>query len=265
MGFEYSHQFADFGRGGAAEGESDRMEQRLSVGDALSEVFDIYRDQAGVLLPVAFWLFLVVAIVNGLTEGNLSLFWLGIVVGLAVGTLYQGMVVELVRDVQDGRRDSSVGDLMRSVMPVLGALIGAGILAGLGIGAGFVLLIVPGLILLTMWAVIAPAIVVEHRGIFDAFGRSRQLVKGQGWPVFGTVVIAYVISVVATLIFTAIAAGIADGPLLRIVFSALASTLTAPITALVAAVLYFRLVAIKGQVAPVGPPSVPQQPGDSLG
>ena len=103
------------------------------VGDTLREVFDIYRDHGGVLLPVAFWLFLVVAIVNGLTVGKLSLFWLGPSVSLTVGTLYQGMVVELVRDVQDGRRDSSVGDLMRSVLPVLGPLIGAGILAGLGI------------------------------------------------------------------------------------------------------------------------------------
>jgi hypothetical protein len=242
------------------------MEPRLSVGDTLSEVFRIYREQAGVLLPVAFWLFLIVAIVNGLTEGNISLFWIGLVVSLAVGTLYQGMVVRLVQDVQDGRLDSSVGDLMRSVLPVLGPLIGAGILAGLGIGGGFVLLIVPGLILLTMWAVIAPAILVERLGVFDAFGRSRQLVKGQGWPVFGTVVVAYLISIVATLAFTAIASSIADGPLLRIVFSALASTVAAPIAALAASVLYFRLLAIKGRPAvPTVPSSVPQQPGDGLG
>jgi hypothetical protein len=242
------------------------MEQRLSVGDVLSEVFRIYREHAGVLLPVAFWLFLVVAIVNGLTEGNLSLFWLGIVVSLAVGTLYQGMVVELVRDVQDGRLDASVGDLMRSVLPVLGPLIGAGILAGIGVAVGFFLLIVPGLILLTIWAVIAPVIVIERRGVFDAFGRSRQLVKGQGWPVFGTVIVAFLIAIVLSLILVAIAASIADGPLLRIVFSALASTVTAPIEALVASVLYFRLLAIKGEPAqPATPPSVPQQPGDRLG
>jgi hypothetical protein len=242
------------------------MERRLSVGDTLSEVFRIYREQAGVLLPVAFWLFLIVAIVSGLTEGNFSLFWLALVVSLAVGTLYQGMVVELVRDVQDGRRDASVGDLMRSVLPVLGPLIGAGILAGLGVGAGLVLLIVPGLILLTMWAVIAPVIVIERRGVFDAFGRSRQLVKDQGWPVFGTVVVAYLIGIVGGLVFIAIAEGIANGPIVRIVFSALASTITAPIEALVASVLYFRLLAIKGQPAtPTVPPSVPQQPGDGLG
>jgi len=245
------------------------MERKLSVGSALSQVFDIYREQAGVLLPVAFWLFLIVAVVNGLTEGNLSLFWLGIVVSLAVGTLYQGMVVELVRDVQDGRLDASVGDLMRSVLPVLGPLIGAGILAGIGIAVGLFLLIVPGLILLTMWAVIAPVIVIEHRGVLDAFGRSRQLVKDQGWPVFGTVVVAFLIAIVVSLVLVAIAASIADGPLLRIVFSALASTVTAPIEALVASVLYFRLLAIKGEptqpAQPAAPPSVPQQPGDGLG
>jgi hypothetical protein len=138
---------------------------------------------------------------------------------------------------------------MRSALPVLGPLIGAGILAGLGIGAGLVLLIVPGLYLLTIWAVIAPAIVIERRGIFDAFGRSRHLVSGNGWPVFGTIIVAFLITVVASIVLTAIANSIADGPLVRIVFNALASTLTAPITALVASVLYFRLLDLRQPVA----------------
>ena len=42
-----------------------------------------------------------------------------------------------------------------------------------------VLLIVPGLILLTIWAVIAPVIVVERSGVIDAFRRSRELVPRQ--------------------------------------------------------------------------------------
>jgi hypothetical protein len=218
---------------------------KLDVGAALSEVFETYRGQAGVLLPTAFWLFLVVAVVNGLTAEDFSLFWLGPVVGLAVGTLYQGIVVGLVRDLQDGRRDSSAGDLMRSALPVLAPLLGAGILAGLGIGAGLVLLIAPGLYLATIWAVIAPVIMVERRGVFDAFGRSRQLVQGQGWQVFKVIFTAYLLTILGAISFQELAVTIANGPLVRIVFSALASTLTAPITALVAAILYFRLLDLR--------------------
>ena len=51
------------------------MNRKIEVGKIFSEVFSIYRDQAGVLLPVAFWLFLVVAIVNGLLGGSLSCCW----------------------------------------------------------------------------------------------------------------------------------------------------------------------------------------------
>jgi hypothetical protein len=219
------------------------MSAKLSVGDTLREAFAIYRDQAGVLLPVAFWLFLGVAVLEGLLDDSIALLALALVT-VVLTFLYQGMVVGLVRDVQDGRRDSSIGELVRSVLPVLLPLIGAGLIAAIGILFGFLLLIVPGLYLLTIWAVTAPAIVVERRGVFDAFGRSRQLVRGNGWQVLGVMVVAVVIGLAADLLLTGLAEGLADDPILEIVSYALASTVTAPIEALVAAVLYFRLLAI---------------------
>jgi hypothetical protein len=232
------------------------MNGRLEVGDVLAEVFSIYRDQAGVLLPVAFWLFLAVAIVDGLVGNDLALFPLVLVVSTIAATLYQGMVVNLVRDVRDGRRDASMGELVRSALPFLLPLIGAGLLSGLGVGIGFVLLVVPGLFLMTIWAVIAPAIVVEGKRVREAFGRSRQLVRGYGWPVFGVIVVALLITVIGGLVLGGIAVAVADGPLVRIVFSAIASTVTAPVGALVAAVLYYRLRGFEAA------PSVPQEPGD---
>jgi hypothetical protein len=237
---------------------------RLSVGDVLNRVFALYKEHFGVLIPVAFWLFLVVSILGGiLSRTNALALLIFFIVTFAAAILYQGMVVSLVRDVQDGRRDSSVGELFSSVSPVLGALVGASILYGLAVGIGFFLLIVPGCILLTIWAVIAPVIVIEKKGALDSFGRSRELVRGSGWPVFGTVIVAALITVIVGAILGAIAEGIAGGPILRIVFGALASTLTAPIGALVAAVLYYRLLEIKGAVpGPVatgvdGPPDEP--------
>lgn len=232
------------------------MNRKLSVGDSLSEVFNIYGAQAGVLLPIAFWLYLAVAIVTGVASGSFVLLMVALVISLLAGVLYQGIVVSLVRDVQDGRRDYSMGELVGQAAPFLGPLLGAGVLAALGIGIGFILLIVPGLFLMTIWAVIAPVIVIEKSGAIDAFGRSRELVRGNGWPVLGTLVVAFLIVFVAGAILNSIALAISDGVILQIVFSALASTVTAPITALVAAVIYYRLLAIQGP-APVpagGPP-----------
>jgi hypothetical protein len=232
------------------------MERKLDVGGTLSQVFSTYGVQAGVLLPVAFCLFLVVAIVDGILARNLALFPIVMAISVIAATLYQGMVVGLVSDVQDGRRDSSVGDLVRATGPVVLPLIGAGLLAGLGIGVGFILLVVPGLILLTIWAVIAPVIVVERSGAIDAFGRSRELVRGNGWQVFGVIFVAFLITFVVQAVLGAIAVGIEDSTAVRILFNVLGSTVTAPITALVAAVLYFRLLAIKGAA-----PAAPADPG----
>ncbi|MGH2937099.1 MAG: hypothetical protein ACRDPE_03145 [Solirubrobacterales bacterium] len=226
----------------------------FSVGEVLNRVFDLYKQHFGVLIPAAFWLFLVVSILGGvLSRTNALALLIFYVVSLAVAILYQGMVVSLVHDVQDGRRDSSVGELFRSVGPVLGALIGASLLYGIAVGIGFILLIVPGCILLTIWAVIAPAIVIEKQDAMASFGRSRELVRGYGWPVFGSVIVATLITAIASIILLAIADAIAGGPILRIVFGALASTLTAPVGGLLAAVIYYRLLELKGESAPGHP------------
>ena len=64
---------------------------------------------------------------------------LAFVVILVGTTLYTGMVVELVADIQDGRRDATVGQLIEAARPVLGKLILVGIVAGLAIAIAKVL------------------------------------------------------------------------------------------------------------------------------
>src|SRR5258707_15434098 len=99
------------------------------------------------------------------------------------------MVVQLVADVEDGRRDATPGQLLRSVAPVLGSLVLVAVVAGILIVIGFVLIIVPGLILLTIWSVAVPAGVIGRPPGLAALGRRRGLVRGNGWPGVGGVLV----------------------------------------------------------------------------
>ena len=161
------------------------------------------------------------------------------------------MVVELVADVQDGRRDATVGQLLQAATPVIGQLILVGIIAGIGILIGFILIIIPGLILITIWSVAAPVVVLERPGAFKALGRSRELVRGNGWQVFGVIVVLVIgVRIVAGIIE---AIGDAGGTGVGIVVRVIVEILLAPLSALAASVLYFELR---------GPTAVPT-PGES--
>jgi hypothetical protein len=216
--------------------------QRLLPGDVIGRAFGIYRDQIRVLLPTALLVFAIDAVVSWVFDhGVLRL--VAAVVSLVLAFLYDGMVVQLVRDVQDGRRDSSVGELLSSVSPVLLPLIVVSILAGVGIGIGFVLLIVPGLVLLTFWSVVAPVTVIERPGVFRAFGRSMELVRGYGWSVFATIVLVFLLVLAASVAAALI--GLALGDVGRAILSWIFNALTQPVAALTTSVLYFTLLQVR--------------------
>ena len=217
--------------------------QRLSPGDVIGRAFEIYRDQIGVLLPAALVVFGVDAVVGGVFDEGLLTLVAGLV-SLVLAILYEGMVVQLVRDVQDGRRDNTVGELFGSVSPVLLPLIAVSILAGFGIAIGFVLLIVPGLFLLTFWSVVAPVTVIERPGVFSAFGRSWELVRGYAWPVFGTIVLVFLLVVAASVAAALI--GLALGDVSRAILSWIINPLTPPVAAHTTSDLYYALLQLRG-------------------
>ncbi len=216
--------------------------RQLTVGGVIGEAFEHYKAHAGVLLGVALLIFLIAGILQGLLNDSDSwlLSLLGSIVQLVAWTLYTGFVVTLVSDVRDGKRDFGVGELLSSASHAIVPLIINGILLAIGVGIGFILLIIPGLYLLTIWAVVAPAIVAERRGPIEAFGRSYELVKGNGWTVFGAIVVAFLILIAFSLVAAAIGAAIGD-LVGAIVLSVISSVLAAPFAALVSSVLFFDL------------------------
>jgi hypothetical protein len=155
----------------------------------------------------------------------------------------------VVRRQHEGARELQVGDTLRSVTPFLGRLVGAGILAGIGIGVGLLLIVIPGLILMTIWAVLIPVIVVERTGVMDAFRRSQALVRGNGWQVFGVLFVLFVIQFGLAAALVAVAVGISNSFVLLFVAFALVALLVAPIQALAASTMYFELLRLDGERA----------------
>jgi hypothetical protein len=247
----------------AAQPTSQPPAKRISVSEVIGETFSTYRQNIGALLGSALVIFVVVGLVAGLLQesGGLLLVLIAAAVRIAGYALYTGFVVKLVQDVRDGRRDQAVGDLFSAATPYILPLIGFGILFGIGVTIGLILIVVPGLIALTLWSVGAPAIVVEGIGPIDAFGRSRRLVRGDAWPVFGTLIVTYLIVLVIEAILVGIGSSIGGGA--AIVASIVSATITAPIYALAVSVLYFDLGdggVAAGTVAPPPPPTEPPPP-----
>ena len=221
---------------GGLEGEEVVNVSPVSPSAIVTRIWEIYREHARVLvgtalLPFALE-FVVLLLLPGASIAIAILFW-------ALNVLYQGMVVELVQGVEAGRSGHSVGDLLRSVEPVLLPLMGVSVLYALGVAIGFVFLIIPGLILLVIWSVVAPVTVLERPGVFAAFGRSRELVRGNGWNVFGVIVIVGLAVIVVSLAAGLVAAslGSVGGALIQWAVTAA----VAPVSALAASVLYFAL------------------------
>ncbi|HJV29823.1 MAG TPA: hypothetical protein VJ645_04835, partial [Gaiellaceae bacterium] len=174
----------------------------MQPGAIVREAWELYKAHWRTFVPLALIVYIVLGLITLVFA--LILGWLGIVIGALasiVGTFWlQGALVEAVQDVRDGKQDLSIGETFRRVQPRLPALIAAGVLAGIGILVGLVLLIVPGLFLLTIWSLIVPTIVLEGKSAGESFGRSRELARGHGWQVFGVIVITIGAVIVVSII-----------------------------------------------------------------
>jgi len=229
----------------------------------LSGVFDeawqMYKAHARHLLTIAFVIYLVAAVIAALLAlaGTFGVL-LGSLVGIVAAFLLQATLIKAVQDVRDGRADLSIGETVSAATPYIAPVAGASILAGIAIAIGLILLIVPGLFLITIWAVIVPVIVLEQSGVFASFGRSQQLVRGHGWHVFGTLVLAWVIllvvNIVLGIIFAVLPHALGSG-----LASVISGTLVAPFIALIVTLIYYRLAGDSPVTSP--PPAA----GESYG
>lgn len=241
----------------------------MQPGAVIREAWDLYKTHWQHLLPIALVVYLILGLISLLL--TIALGWFGALLGALIGIIgvfwLQAALVEAVVDIRDGRADMTMGQTFSRAQEHIGRVAVAGILAGLAIAVGLLLLIVPGLYLMTIWSVLIPVIVLERRAVMEAFGRSRELVSGNGWNVFGVIVISFLI-----LIGAGILLGIAlfwlPGVFGEYIRSVISNTITIPFVALAWTIMYFRLLELREPAAaavpdmppPAAPPPSPAAP-----
>ena len=176
----------------------DRRREWFSFGRVFSRGFLSFRQAMAPALLITL-LFIVgpQAVVLGLFGGMRSmpdferLMSAGLIVGAVVGGILiwifsiaaQTGLVFLAMSAQQ-RKTMSFGESMlvglRTFLPVLGM----SILVALGTALGFILLIVPGVMLMVLWSVAVPARLHDGPGVFAALEESSSLTKGVRWQVF---------------------------------------------------------------------------------
>lgn len=163
--------------------------------------------------------------------------------GLVAAFLYYGYCEEIVRRSRAGG-DVSVAAALAETARVVPALILAGFVTWVCIMVGFALLILPGVWLLTRWAVVSQVISFEHLGLVRSIRRSAQLTRGRMRLVASTVVLAIVVSELATGLAGELGRSLAGNETFgRIVGAAAGQLLAGPFTGVIVATVYFRLLA----------------------
>jgi hypothetical protein len=218
----------------------------VQAGAVIGKAWEMYKAHWRHLVPIAFVVYVLISLLI-LLLGTLG--WLGAVLGFVASVAgifwLQGALVLAVDDVRDGRADLSISQTLDRVTPHLGTLVLTGILAGIGIVIGLALLIVPGLFLMTIWLLIVPAIMLEGCGVSAAFSRSRELVRGYGWSVFGVIVLTFLIFIGVGLVFGILDSAV-DSRWLSFALNVVLQTVTAPFLALAWTTTYYELRDLKG-------------------
>ncbi|NBP86895.1 MAG: hypothetical protein EBU54_17620 [Mycobacteriaceae bacterium] len=176
-----------------------------SIGELLSNAFRMYRREPGLFILLTAITVIPVGILSAIASNSVSD---AETTGRAVAILLTAVVPAILLLPISGAAISVatvrrlLGDRVgagASLEPVgahFWSLIGALVLATLGVTVGLFALIIPGIFLAVFWLFASQAVVIEGKGVRDALRRSGEIVRGSWWTVF----LAYlVISIVAAL------------------------------------------------------------------
>ena len=221
----------------------------------LQEAWDLYKAHLVRFMTIAaaIWVFVSVLQAILLETGSFAAAILGVIVSMIGFFWLEAALIKAVQDVRDGNVDMSIGETFKAAAPFLLRITGAGLLVGIGVAIGMFLLIVPGLVLLTWWVLVPAVVVVENSSPVAALGRSKELVRGYGWEVFGIIVLTFVLQIVVGFLLGLVIAPL-DDAVAALISNLVSGIVIGPFVVVTWTLLYFRMVGAKSGSAPATAP-----------
>lgn len=234
---------------------------RLDLGSLLSTAFASYGSRLAPMMVVIFVATLLTSAPATFMSLGLDLptdpsgaeigAFLGRLVVIAVVALVVSMFVDafaypaslvLARRALDGTPSNGVrgelGHAWSETARIYGGSLWTSILFGLVVGAGFLLLIVPGLVWMTTYILCLAVVLWEGEKGGAALKRSRALTTGHRWPIFGALVVVAIGSAIVSSVATSALDAV---PVASWIVRSLVAALTQPLISLVIVEAYRRL------------------------
>jgi hypothetical protein len=245
--------------------------RELSIDEILSQTFDLYGSRfiqfflpflitgivTGVLNAIVQWWYLMpltekIQNITPATPLEDIITWLitllpaliavSILVGIAtwiISTIVSGAVVRFTSDLME-KGHANLRESLCISLSRLASLLGASIVSGILIALGFLLFIVPGLILTAMFSLVVPVIMIEQKWCFESLGRSKKLVSKRWGKTFFLLLLVGVIFMIVGGITGLLTTFL--GPAGTVVIS-LVTAFVAPISPIATTLLYYSMVA----------------------
>lgn len=189
----------------------------LSVGEILDLAFTLYRRQFITLLSIALvttgipLILQVYMLSGGGYFYHLGLFLVYLLLSVTMSALATAATVFVVSESYLGRA-MDVGTAFGRAMPRIGAVILTSLALSLLVGLGFLLFVVPGVILACGLGLAFVVVVVERTSASEALSRSWGLTRGYKGKMFLLFLAVWLIILLPTLTIGAIAGLMAGGP-----------------------------------------------------
>ncbi len=127
---------------------------------------------------------------------------------LLVMPLAQAMVA-FAASAQIAGRKVTLPEVLRTVLPWFGVLVGTVVLSSLLMLVGLIAFVIPGLVMAIWFQFVGQVVILEHVTFMGALRRCRELVRGSWWRTLGYVLAIGIVDGIAGVLVSTLFGGVA--------------------------------------------------------